>query len=128
MLFTNEAFSRVKIDSQLRSQGWEIENPNAVRFEYVLGDSTRADYVLLFSTAAHGTKKLDTSVLVSLPIQIPPLDRQREFTCRAIALDSIRDQQEDALLKASATFDSLLARAFSREIDSRLPLSVSAAT
>jgi type I restriction enzyme R subunit len=43
---TNEAFSRVKIDAQLRDQGWEIENPNAVRFEYVLGDNTRADYVL----------------------------------------------------------------------------------
>ena len=43
---TNEAFSRVRIDAQLRSTGWEIENPNAVRFEYVLGDSTRADYVL----------------------------------------------------------------------------------
>jgi type I restriction enzyme R subunit len=43
---TNEAFSRVKIDAQLRDQHWEIENPNAVRFEYVLPDGTRADYVL----------------------------------------------------------------------------------
>jgi type I restriction enzyme R subunit len=43
---TNEAFSRIKIDAQLRDQGWEIENPNAVRFEYMLGDGTRADYVL----------------------------------------------------------------------------------
>jgi hypothetical protein len=29
---TNEAFSRVKIDAQLRDQGWEVDNPNAVRF------------------------------------------------------------------------------------------------
>ena len=29
---TNEAFSRVKIDAQLRDQSWEIENPSAVRF------------------------------------------------------------------------------------------------
>jgi len=43
---TNEAFSRVKIDAQLRDQHWEIENPNAVRFEYVLPDGKRADYVL----------------------------------------------------------------------------------
>jgi type I restriction enzyme R subunit len=43
---TNEAFSRVKIDAQLRDQSWDIENPNAVRFEYVLNDGTRADYVL----------------------------------------------------------------------------------
>jgi len=43
---TNEAFSRVKIDAQLRDQAWEITNTNAVRFEYVLPDRTKADYVL----------------------------------------------------------------------------------
>ncbi len=43
---TNEAFSRVKIDAQLNDQGWETQNPNAVRFEYPLADGTRADYVL----------------------------------------------------------------------------------
>ncbi len=43
---TNEAFSRVKIDAQLRDQGWEITNTNAVRFESVLPDRTKADYVL----------------------------------------------------------------------------------
>jgi type I restriction enzyme R subunit len=43
---TNEAFSRVKIDAQLKDQGWETQNPNAVRFEYVLPDGTKADYVL----------------------------------------------------------------------------------
>jgi type I restriction enzyme, R subunit len=43
---TNEAFSRVKIDAQLKDEGWETQNPNAVRFEYVLPDGTKADYVL----------------------------------------------------------------------------------
>lgn len=43
---TNEAFSRVKIDAQLRDLGWEVENFNIVRFEYVLADGRRADYVL----------------------------------------------------------------------------------
>ena len=43
---TNEAFSRVKIDAQLRDQAWEITNTNAVRFEYILPDRTKADYVL----------------------------------------------------------------------------------
>jgi type I restriction enzyme R subunit len=43
---TNEAFSRVKIDGQLKDQGWAIQDPNAVRFEYVLPDGTKADYVL----------------------------------------------------------------------------------
>jgi type I restriction enzyme R subunit len=46
MAGTNEAFSRVKIDAQLRDQGWDVLNTNAVRFEYVLPDKTKADYVL----------------------------------------------------------------------------------
>jgi hypothetical protein len=43
---TNEAFSRVKIDAQLKDRGWDVPNPNAVGFEYVLPDKTKADYVL----------------------------------------------------------------------------------
>ncbi len=43
---TNEALSRVKIDAQLKDEGWETQNPNAVRYEYPLPDGTRADYVL----------------------------------------------------------------------------------
>ncbi len=43
---TNEAFSRVKIDAQLKDQGWNVLDTNAVRFEYALPDKTKADYVL----------------------------------------------------------------------------------
>jgi type I restriction enzyme R subunit len=43
---TNEAFSRVKIDAQLKDEGWDTHNPNAVRYEYPLPDGTLADYVL----------------------------------------------------------------------------------
>ena len=32
---TNEAFSRVKIDAQLKDQGCDVLNPNAVRSAYV---------------------------------------------------------------------------------------------
>lgn len=39
-----EAFSRVKIDAQLRDQGWEITNTNAVRFEHVLLDCAKAGH------------------------------------------------------------------------------------
>ncbi|HIJ75155.1 MAG TPA: hypothetical protein HPP81_00395 [Deltaproteobacteria bacterium] len=42
----NEAFSRVVIDAQLADQGWHMQDPNSVRYEYVLPDGTRADYVL----------------------------------------------------------------------------------
>ncbi len=43
---TNEAFARVKIDAQLAAQGWNTQDANAVRYEVVLPDTTRADYVL----------------------------------------------------------------------------------
>lgn len=42
----NEAFSRVLIDGLLADQGWVITDPNAVRYEVVMQDGTRADYVL----------------------------------------------------------------------------------
>jgi type I restriction enzyme R subunit len=40
---TNEAFSRVKIDAQLKEQGWDVLDTNAVRFEVVLPDRTKDD-------------------------------------------------------------------------------------
>lgn len=46
MATTNEAFARVKIDALLAAQGWNTQDTNAVRFEVVMGDGTRADYVL----------------------------------------------------------------------------------
>lgn len=42
----NEAFSRVVIDAQLADQGWKTQDRNSVRYEYVLPDTSRADYVL----------------------------------------------------------------------------------
>ena len=46
MTNSNEAFSRVVIDGQLADQGWNTQDQNSVRYEYVLQDGTRADYVL----------------------------------------------------------------------------------
>ncbi|OYQ25107.1 restriction endonuclease subunit R [Sandarakinorhabdus cyanobacteriorum] len=43
---TTEAFSRVKIDAMLKDVGWQIDDGITVRFEYVLSDGTKADYVL----------------------------------------------------------------------------------
>ena len=43
---SNEAFSRVVIDALLADQGWNTQDTNSVRYEVVLGDGTRADYVL----------------------------------------------------------------------------------
>lgn len=43
---SNEAFSRVLIDALLADQGWDTKDTNSVRYEIVLDDGTRADYVL----------------------------------------------------------------------------------
>ncbi|MBP2316927.1 DEAD/DEAH box helicase family protein [Azospirillum soli] len=43
---SNEAFSRVKIDAQLKDVSWSLVDGKSVRYEYVLPDGTRADYVL----------------------------------------------------------------------------------
>lgn len=43
---TNEAFSRVLIDALLADQGWKTTDPTQVRYEVVMPDGTRADYVL----------------------------------------------------------------------------------
>jgi type I restriction enzyme R subunit len=43
---TNEAFARVKIDALFAAQGWNTQDANAVRYEVVMPDGTRADYVL----------------------------------------------------------------------------------
>ncbi|MGV8075354.1 MAG: hypothetical protein AB2L11_12450 [Syntrophobacteraceae bacterium] len=46
MTNSNETFSRVLTDAQLANQDWNIQDRNSVRYEYMLPDGTRADYVL----------------------------------------------------------------------------------
>ena len=46
MSSTNEAFARIQIDAQLKEQGWDLTDRNAVRCEVTMPDGTRADYVL----------------------------------------------------------------------------------
>lgn len=64
------------------------------------------------STAAHGTKKLDTDALMAMLIPLPPLPLQRAFEGSVQRVLSIQSQQAQALTKASATFDALLSRVF----------------
>lgn len=64
------------------------------------------------STAAHGTKKLETKDLLRQPVVVPPLSLQNQFCGQLVAMESIQRQQTEALAKAQSTFDALLARAF----------------
>ncbi|MDD5059092.1 MAG: restriction endonuclease subunit S [Sideroxydans sp.] len=66
----------------------------------------------LVTTAAHGTKKLDTERLENFRIPLPPLEIQASFVEKVAQIESILSQQSAATAKAQATFDALLAKAF----------------
>lgn len=66
----------------------------------------------MVSTAAHGTKKLDTERLEDLALPVPPQGDQARFEQRCQSALGILVQQSEALRKADATFQSLLARTF----------------
>lgn len=73
----------------------------------------RQSYLLsLVTTAAHGTKKMETERLESLSITLPPVSAQEGFADKVLSIQSIQTQQAAATAKAQATFDALLARCF----------------
>jgi type I restriction enzyme, R subunit len=43
---SNEAFSRVRIDAQLKDVAWNLTDGRSVRFEYMMPNGTKADYLL----------------------------------------------------------------------------------
>lgn len=65
------------------------------------------------STAAHGTKKLDTDALMAMPVPVPPPQLQQQFGARRLAVRSIVSQQYEASARAKSSFNALLALAFS---------------
>ena len=69
---TNEAFSRVKIDAQLKDAGWNLTDGRSVRFEYVLPDGTKADYALC-SRRGHSL-----AVLEAKRASINPVEAERQ--------------------------------------------------
>lgn len=166
---TNEAFARVRIDTLLAAQGWDTQGKNAVRFEVMLPDGKRADYVLcdrhgrslavieakrcvvspgdaatqarqyaescacpscscriqssLWSTfgkrqfleratTSAGQYSINIEDLSSIPVLVPPLPSQPVFVERIAEVASFRKVQASASAKAKATFDALLAWAF----------------
>ena len=66
----------------------------------------------LVTTAAHGTKKLDTERLENFRIPLPPLEMQVAFSEKVAQIESIHSQQSAATAKAQATFDALLFQMF----------------
>jgi len=65
------------------------------------------------TTAAHGTKKLDTARLEEMIVPVPPAAMQQAFEATVRRMEAIQQHQIDAAAKAEAAFSALLARAFS---------------
>ena len=66
--------------------------------------------LLHVQTAAHGTKKLDTSVVKSIKAPLPTLDVQEAFSARVAEIRAIIAQQERSLDAVRALERSLMAR------------------
>lgn len=66
----------------------------------------------MVSTAAHGTKKLDSERIENLELPVPPLELQQAFVDRSTAMNSILMQQGNALKAAQQTFASVSAESF----------------
>jgi len=69
----------------------------------------------LSSGTSASMRNISQAKLFELRLPVPPLARQSAFARHAEAVQSIQSQQALALQKATATFDGLLARAFSIE-------------
>jgi type I restriction enzyme, S subunit len=68
------------------------------------------------TTAAHGTKKLDSARLEEMTIPLPPDSMQQAFETHVRRLEGIQEHQVNAAAKAEAAFSALLARAFAAEV------------
>jgi type I restriction enzyme, S subunit len=69
---------------------------------------------VLFDTArgAIGQANINSKELRAFAVAVPPMERQQAFDARVQDIRSICTQQAEALIRATASFDSLLSRAF----------------
>lgn len=68
------------------------------------------------SEAGHGTKRLDSDGLSRVPMIIPPVDLQREFSRRVTAINALTSSMKASAAGLSAAFSSLQHRAFAGEL------------
>jgi len=90
----------------------------------LVGGAVDADYLMwllrisqqwlltLVTTAAHGTRKIDTARLEALPVPVPPRPPQDSFVKHVKALLEINVGQGQAMDRAETAFQSLLAGVF----------------
>ncbi len=97
----------------------------AYLLEFGLKELISPDYALAFFLSAYGQQHLlqgsrsvaqpniNAPTVMAIKMPIPPMGRQAEFSKAVEGVRAIQSQQSDAIAKAQATFDALLAQAFS---------------
>jgi type I restriction enzyme S subunit len=70
-------------------------------------------------TAAHGTRKLDTDRLLSLPILIPETQKHNEFVARFRELRQLDEKRATTAPRLERLFDVLLHRAFTGDLTAK---------
>ena len=67
-------------------------------------------------SSTHGTRKLDSEKLRSLPIALPPLSLQRRFAERVHEVRLLKSSQAASRARLEVHFQSLLHRAFNTDL------------
>lgn len=78
----------------------------------LVGSHYGKSYFLSVAKKTTGIASINKTQLSAFPVQVPPLPQQEAFRGRVEAAESIQRQQNEALAKAQAAFDALLAQAF----------------
>ena len=130
---SNEALARVKIDALLAVQGWDTLDAGHARggvpgHGYCCSAGSLASCAALlggpleyrffrrqFDAIAkmkNGTFKINQTGVAGIRLVVRPLSEQLRFESSVQAIDSLPMQQADALTKAPAVFDAIIAQTF----------------
>lgn len=86
-------------------------------------NSLKRQVLKLITTAGHGTKKFDSSVMVKLLIPVPPLELQDSFLLIADKIERVRHLYQQGLKNLDLLYEAVSQQAFKGELDlSRIPI------
>jgi type I restriction enzyme S subunit len=83
----------------------------------LVGSNYGKAYFLRVAKRTTGIASINKTQLSAFPVLLPPLPLQQAFAARVEALGSIERLQRAAAKQAQATFDALIARAFSSRVN-----------
>lgn len=97
-------FIRLRVQREVVSPHYLWAFMNSAHMKRVIFDTARG---------AIGQSNINSKELKAFPLPVPPLSLQQQFALRCADVSGLTIQQSSATAKAKATFDALLAEAFS---------------